>query len=239
MTSKHAKHADSADLSSIKNDIVNKARHVVFSVWPSKVVSLSTLFENTPKLNLELAAVVSPVPRHLKDDEHDTEATSSKKRKLRSADGDDAGHSVPLNPTVAELCTLLKKELLEMIEMCNTVKIWIQLNIPRIEDGNNFGVSIQEETVNELGRSEEACFSVLESIAKYYLTRAKLVSKCLKHPEIDDYRQTVAEMDQKEYIGQRLCVLDLRNSYAILHDLISKNIEKLVTPRTSNPQALY
>ena len=29
------------------------------------------------------------------------------------------------------------------LKMCNAVKIWIQLNIPRIEDGNNFGVSIQ------------------------------------------------------------------------------------------------
>lgn len=33
----------------------------------------------------------------------------------------------------------LKKEFLELIESANTIKIWIQLNIPRIEDGNNFG----------------------------------------------------------------------------------------------------
>ncbi len=43
---------------------------------------------------------------------------------------------------------------MELVEMLNTVKIWIQLNIPKIEDGNNFGVSIQEETVSELGRAE-------------------------------------------------------------------------------------
>ncbi len=48
----------------------------------------------------------------------------------------------------------LKKEVMELVEMLNTVKIWIQLNIPKIEDGNNFGVSIQEETVSELGRAE-------------------------------------------------------------------------------------
>jgi len=30
-----------------------------------------------------------------------------------------------------------------MVEMCDLLKIWIQLNIPKIEDGNNFGVSVQ------------------------------------------------------------------------------------------------
>jgi hypothetical protein len=74
---------------------------------------------------------------------------------------------------------MLKKELLELIEMINVVKLWIQLNIPRIEDGNNFGVSIQEETVNELGRAEDSGFAVLESMTKYFVTRAKLVSKVL------------------------------------------------------------
>jgi hypothetical protein len=34
-----------------------------------------------------------------------------------------------------------------------SVKIWIQLNIPRIEDGNNFGVGVQEESINEIARS--------------------------------------------------------------------------------------
>lgn len=52
------------------------------------------------------------------------------------------------------MMNFLKKEILDLIEMINTVKIWIQLNIPRIEDGNNFGVSIQEDTVNELSRAE-------------------------------------------------------------------------------------
>ena len=61
--------------------------------------------------------------------------------------------------------------------MINTVKIWIQLNIPRIEDGNNFGVSIQEETVNELGRAEDVGFNGLEAMTKYFLSRAKVVSK--------------------------------------------------------------
>jgi len=88
--------------------------------------------------------------------------------------------------------------LLEFIEQLNSVKMWIQLNIPRIEDGNNFGVSIQvwskpkppsqftklshlqEETLNELTRAEDTAFANLDNIAKYFVTRAKLVSKVRK-----------------------------------------------------------
>jgi proteasome activator subunit 2 (PA28 beta) len=55
---------------------------------------------------------------------------------------------------IVGLIAVLKAEILQLIEFIGTVKIWIQLNIPRIEDGNNFGVSIQEETVNELSRAE-------------------------------------------------------------------------------------
>jgi hypothetical protein len=49
----------------------------------------------------------------------------------------------------------------------------------------------QEETVNELGRAEDAAFSMLESINKYYLARAKLVTKALKHPRVQDYAQSI------------------------------------------------
>ena len=38
---------------------------------------------------------------------------------------------------------ILKKELMELIENFNAIKIWLQLNIPRVEAGANFGVGVQ------------------------------------------------------------------------------------------------
>jgi hypothetical protein len=77
------------------------------------------------------------------------------------------------------MSTILKRELLELVGMVNTVKTWILLNIPKIEDGNNFGVSIQEEVVTVLGRVEDAWFLFLDNTARYYSTRAKLQTKVL------------------------------------------------------------
>lgn len=47
--------------------------------------------------------------------------------------------------------------------------MWVQLLIPRIEDGNNFGVSIQEETVAELRTVEGEAASYLDQISRFYL----------------------------------------------------------------------
>uniref|UniRef100_A0A8C5C3E3 Proteasome activator subunit 3 n=1 Tax=Gadus morhua TaxID=8049 RepID=A0A8C5C3E3_GADMO len=133
------------------------------------------------------------------------------------------------------------KKLLELDHFLKVriVKMWVQLLIPRIEDGNNFGVSIQEETVAELRTVEGEAASYLDQISRYYITRAKLVSKIAKYPHVEDYRRTVTEIDEKEYISLKIIVSELRNQYVTLHDMILKNIEKIKRPRSSNTDALY
>lgn len=59
-------------------------------------------------------------------------------------------------------------------------------------------MSIQEETVNELGRAEESGLAVLESITKYFVSRAKVVSKVQKHSTVEDYVQSLKELDEKQ-----------------------------------------
>jgi len=65
--------------------------------------------------------------------------------------------------------------------MLNTLhfqlKMWVSLLIPKIEDGNNFGVSVQEDTLAEIQQVEVEATSYLEQISRYYGTRGKLVTK--------------------------------------------------------------
>ncbi|XP_008571781.1 PREDICTED: proteasome activator complex subunit 3-like [Galeopterus variegatus] len=113
------------------------------------------------------------------------------------------------------------------------------LLIPKVEDGNNFGVSIQEDTVDQLWTVESTAASYLRRFSTYYNTRAKLVSKIVKYPQVEDYHRTVAEVDENEYLSVRQILLHLRNQYATLHDVILKNIEKIKTPRSTNSNNLY
>lgn len=60
----------------------------------------------------------------------------------------------------------------------------------------------------------------------------------LKHRHLEDYHRSIADLDEKEYLSIRFCFLDLRNSYAILNDMIHKNKAKLEKPRSSHSSAM-
>lgn len=51
------------------------------------------------------------------------------------------------------------------------------MHVPKIEDGNNFGVAVQEEVLQELGRCEDFTVQSLAITTKYFLNRAKFVAK--------------------------------------------------------------
>jgi len=223
----------------LRNKIADKAHDLVNVVMPQRVLLLSDLYANTPELNLELDKIHSPIEIGT-ETEHNQDGGGGgehKKRKTLGGESVNAGHNshlVPSNKVILDLIAIIKGHVLELIETINCVKIWIQLNIPKIEDGNNFGVSIQEETVGELGRAEDCGYVLLENLSKYFMARAKLVSKVLKYPSIQDYRKGVEELDEKEYVNLKLSCLDLRNNYAILYDMITKNMDKIRTPRGSS-----
>ena len=174
-------------------------------------------------------------------EEDKMEEPSKKKRKMPDGSAQDVKVETEIlaNPSIMKILSNLKSYLLEFIEHITSVKIWIQLNVPRIEDGNNFGVGIQEEILGELGRAEEAALTTLEHIPKYYLMRAKYISKSLKYPRIEDYRRSILELDEKEYFDVVMILKDLKNHYSILHDMISKNWDRICKPRSENVMSLY
>ncbi|EAN33124.2 Proteasome activator pa28 beta subunit family protein [Theileria parva strain Muguga] len=128
----------------------------------------------------------------------------------------------------------IKLEASELIEIISNIKLWIQLNVPRIEDGNNFGVGIQEEVIQELTRVEDTAFNLYDAIVKYYMARAKLSTKVIKYPNVDDYGEAIRELDEKEWIHIKITKVDMRNNYSMLYDLLCKNWEKVVKPKSED-----
>lgn len=76
-------------------------------------------------------------------------------------------------------------------------------------------------------------------MSRYFLGRAKIVTKIAKYPHVDDFRRNVCEIDEKEFLSLRLIVAELRNHYASLHDIVTKNLDKIKLPRTSNVHSMY
>lgn len=226
----------------LKAGIRFNALEIIVNKMPKKIIALDELYKTDSRVNKKLEEVASVFERDFaaylaSKPKEEEEAAAAKKgegeapaaKRPKGSQGE-----IPSNTLNEELMALLRGELIELLELVNTVKTWIQLNIPKIEDGNNFGVDIQEEIVSELGRVEESGFNDFEEFTKYYIARAKLVTKCIKYPNMGDYKNAVYELDKKQYLTMRISVLDLRNSYSILYDTIQKNIEKIKNPRSSD-----
>jgi len=95
------------------------------------------------------------------------------------------------------------------------------------------------KTVNEISRGEELSHNAIQKLSKYNLSRAKLVSKLLKYPGIEDYRKSIIELDKRFCEDLFTTCRDLRNSYAVIFDMIVKNRGVIENPRTSNRTTLY
>jgi len=230
-----------------------QAEGLVLNIFPQKILELEALLKTEKLIIKDLSSIHCelniPVPEPPLLN-HDADEISSKKRKFSVLSNDVSelqgtkvlllpNGSVPSNKYIVDVVELVKPRIQQLVEDANVLKMWIQFLIPRIEDGNNFGVSIQEDTLGEIRTVESEAAAYFDQISRYFLTRGKIVSKVAKYPHVDDFRRTVQELDEKEFLSMRLILCELRNHYATLHDMITKNLEKIKKPRTSNADTMY
>lgn len=89
--------------------------------------------------------------------------------------------------------------------------------IPKIEDGNNFGVSVQEETLEEIQSVESEAATYFDQISRYHATRAKLVSKV---------RALVSKLFSREF---QLVFLNLAQQKDVLDILVQRGLSLLLS----------
>lgn len=232
-----------------KDQVKKEGENLVKNVFPRTVCELNELIQaerlQMARINKIETNLNIPVP----DPIHFTQnGPDSKKRKVDplaevGIQGSKVlallGGAVPSNHHIIELVDEIKPKIRELIDNANKTKMWIAYSIPKIEDGNNFGVSIQEDIMAEARQVEADAATYLDQISRYFITRGKIISKVAKYPHVEDYRRTIKELDEKEFVSIRLVAHELRNHYASLHDVIMKNMDKIKKPRSSNADNLY
>ncbi|CAD5110850.1 DgyrCDS216 [Dimorphilus gyrociliatus] len=222
-----------------------QAEVLVKDVFPNKVVFLDNLMR-TEQLSINSVNdfVVDLNVPHPSNCLLENDGPAAKKLKLDNSLEGSKVYALPngevtCNEPLSKLIDQVKPLLRDLIEHANQIKMWITYLIPRIEDGNNFGVSIQEDTIAEARQVESDAATYLDQVSRYFLTRAKIVTKLAKYPHVQDYRRAIQELDEKEFLSLRLVVCELRNHYCSLHDMILKNIDKIKKPRSCNAENLY
>jgi proteasome activator subunit 3 (PA28 gamma) len=125
-----------------------------------------------------------------------------------------------------------------MIEDLDALRLWIALRVPKIEDGNNFSVSVQDDIIGILASGKTSGLALIDSINRNLSARGEVMRKVMKYPHVADYAHTLYEMDvQQQSVLMHTCI-DLRNNYAILFDLINKNFVHLQHPKGPNEHAI-
>uniref|UniRef100_A0A1I7T3A6 Proteasome activator complex subunit 3 n=1 Tax=Caenorhabditis tropicalis TaxID=1561998 RepID=A0A1I7T3A6_9PELO len=250
MTKKQAQ-PENKELSDYKQKLFAEAERLVKEEFPRKVIEFDSLLKSQKLSYDRLAEILPdkslniPVP-DVENEQNGNDEPPLKRKKVVEEEYKKGAPvfaftsgTVPCNENLAQLMDLVRPKLRDAVEQCNTVKMWITLLIPRIEDGNNFGVGIQEETLSEVRNVESEAASFLDQMSRYFTTRGKLITKIAKYPHVDDYRRAILDMDEKQFINIRLVVLEMRNHFSTLHDMIMKNYEKIKVPRNSNTEHLY
>ncbi|KAJ1029999.1 hypothetical protein NDA16_000912 [Ustilago loliicola] len=133
----------------------------------------------------------------------------------------------------------LREEWDELIELMDSLKMYINLQMPQIEDGDTFGVSIQEEALNEIVRTQDSAYNLIATPFTYHSARGDLAAKLVRFPGVQDYAQALREHDRKTVYRLKMHLTDMRNMYAVVFDIVKKNIAKISKPKSGNQMGSY
>jgi len=235
-----------------KDELIKKAEVLITRGFPEKIVELNEILETKMFADRNFHDVYQqvniPVPdaialNHVDEKDDGPPAKRARTTETAQISGTKVlalpSGTVHCNTPICELIKVVKPVIRKLVEDSNLLKMWISFMIPKIEDGNNFGVSIQEDTLAEIQSVETEAAAFFDQISRYFISRAKVVSKVAKYPHIEDYRRAVQELDEKEFLSLWLVMCEVRNRYSSLHDIVIKNLEKLKKPRSSNAESLY
>jgi len=127
------------------------------------------------------------------------------------------------------LMTALRTEIVHMVDMLTSLRLWVQTCRPAHELGSS---GVRDEVLGEtlrmvsIGRSSGV--AVANGLAKYHWRRAEIRRAACKEGWTADLRAALLEHDTKQLALIRQNCADLSNSYAMLRDKLTKHRDELL-----------
>ena len=99
------------------------------------------------------------------------------------------------NPSIVAALGAAQDAVSQALDDMSTMIDYIVLHFPQMEDGNNFGVTVQMTAIKQLQDTTEALVKSLDELSKYYSARADAMDKLLLSS------QTATETQKEENDG--------------------------------------
>lgn len=225
-----------------RQSLYRQAEHLFSNHIPVKIAQLDNLLQDEDFSITDLSSLHAPLEIPIPDppvpEEEEMETDKSEEDEKKKKKAPKCGF-IKGNEKIVKLLDIVKPEIVALKETCITVSCWIQHLIPKIEDGNDFGVAIQEKILERITAVKTKVEGFQTNINKYFSERGDAVAKASKDTHVMDYRSLVHEKDEAVYSEIRVIVLDIRGFYAELYDIISKNLEKVTNPKGEEKPSMY
>ncbi|XP_056440420.1 proteasome activator complex subunit 2 [Gadus chalcogrammus] len=233
--------ANAVKVDSFRQSLYAEAENLFCNHIPTKIMQLDSLLKEDVLSITDMTSIHAPLDIPIpeaptpEEEEMETDNEDEKKKKKKAPK---CGF-IKGNEKITLLLDRLKPEIVSFRETIITVSCWIQHLIPKIEDGNDFGVAIQEKILERLTAVKTKVDTFQININKYFSERGDAVAKASKETHVMDYRSMVHDRDEAIYAEIRVIILDIRGFYAELYDIISKNAEKVTNPKGEEMSSMY
>ena len=102
------------------------------------------------------------------------------------------------NAELCELQTYARGEAAACVLDLRKIERFITLHVPKVEDGNNFGVAIQLEVAKLVKETGKECKGLLDALPAYHKDRAALLEKVVARTTTEKSEATSSSTDEEQ-----------------------------------------
>ncbi|XP_053558333.1 proteasome activator complex subunit 2 [Bombina bombina] len=222
-----------------RDALFNQAQRFLNECLPNKIKYLDSILKgelfNVQDLTTLHAELNIPIPEAPTPDSGDSSPMEMDKEEKKAP----RCGFLKENEKLHKIFGIVQPEIRSLREGCALIIAWLHYLIPKIEDGNDFGVSVQEKVLERVNAIKTKVETSQTNIIKYFTERGDAVAKASKETHVMDYRALVHEKDEAAFVELRLILLEVRGFYVELFDIILKNFEKIVNPKGEEKNPMY